>query len=282
MSAIHHQRRSAGLQFISVEEVKRIYETLVNDFSTTDDPLSPAGIRDEGLLESAIARQQTGLGNVLKYAHPIMNAASLTFGLCNDHPFLNGNKRAALVAMLAHLDKNEYCLPGVSQGELYNFMLSVADHTISGKPDPRKRADTERRKTADEEVQAMYDFLRKRAIRIESGERVITYRQLRRILGRFSFLLENVGPNQAEVVRYQERSVGLFIKRQQTQRVLLVKIGYRDEGTEVPKREISAVRKACGLSEKEGIDSRAFYTFEATIDEFVNKYRRVLRNLARV
>jgi hypothetical protein len=69
MSAIHHQRRSAGLQFISVEEVKRIYETLVNDFATTDDPISPAGVRDQGLLESAVARQQTGLGNILKYPH---------------------------------------------------------------------------------------------------------------------------------------------------------------------------------------------------------------------
>jgi death-on-curing protein len=281
MSANYHQRRSADLQFLTVTEVKAIYETLVRDFASADDPMSPAGVRDEGLLESAVARQKTGLGDTLKYPHPIMNAASLTFGLCNDHPFLNGNKRTALVAMLAHMDKNDYCLPGVSQGELYNFMLSVASHTIAGKPDPRKKEDSPKRRTADEKVEAIFKFLRKRAARIESGERVVTYRQLRRVLGRFGLSIETAAANHAEVVRYQERPGGL-LKRPSTRRIVLIRIGYRDEGTELPKRDVAAIRKACALSEENGVDSRAFYTFEATIDEFVNKYRRVLRNLARV
>jgi death-on-curing protein len=265
-----------------VGEVKRIYEILVADFSMTNDPMSPAGVRDEGLLESAVARQHTGLGNVLKYPHPVMNAASLTFGLCNDHPFLNGNKRAALVSMLAHLDKNEYCLPGISQGELYNFMLSIADHTIAGKPDRRKKGASVPRSTADDEVQSIYEFLRTKSVRLVSEERVVTYRQLRRILGRFGFQIENSGPNQADVVRYEERFRGLLVKRRVNERIMMIKIGYRDEGTEVARRDVAAVRKICHLTEADGVDSRAFYSFEATIDEFVNKYRRVLKNLARV
>jgi prophage maintenance system killer protein len=282
MSLIHRQRRSDELRFLSVEEVTRIYKTLVADFATTPDPLSPAGIRDQGLLESAVARQLTGLGPTLKYPHPIMNAASLTFGLCNDHPFLNGNKRTALVSMLAHLDKNEYCLPGVSQSDLYKLMLSIADHTLAGKPDPRKKGDSASRCTADEEVQAIYDFIRKRAQRIESGERVVTYRQLRRILVRFGFSMENVGDNSADIVRYEERATGLIGRHWMMQRIVVERIGYHDEGSEVSKRDVALARKSCGLSEHDGVDSRAFYSFDATIDEFVNKYRRVLRNLARV
>jgi death-on-curing family protein len=281
MTLIYHQRRSDDLQFLSVEEVTKIYKTLIADFAATDDPMSPAGIRDQGLLESAVARQLTALGPTLKYPHPIMNAASLTYGLCNDHPFLNGNKRTALVSMLAHLDRNEYCLPGVSQGELTIFMRSIADHTIAARPDPRKRRDSATRRAADEEVQAIYDFIRKRAQRIESGERVIAHRQLRRILVWRGFSVENVGDNSADIVRYEERFIGLMGRRVR-QRIVFERIGYHGEGSEVSKRDVALVRRSCSLSEQDGVDSRAFYSFEATIDGFVNKYRRVLRNLARV
>lgn len=58
------------------------------------------------LLESAVARQFVGFGGELKYPSPIYNAATLTYGITSNHPFHNGNKRAALVAMLCHLDKN--------------------------------------------------------------------------------------------------------------------------------------------------------------------------------
>lgn len=259
-----------------------IYQILVDDFSAEDDPIAPAGVRDRGLLESAIARQWTSMGSVLKYPHPILNAASLTYGICNDHPFLNGNKRTALVAMLSHLDRNGYCLRGVSQGDLYNFMLSIADHKVADKPDPRKKDRRQPRPTADEEVQAIYQFLRRHAARIDSTERVITYRQLRRVLNRFGISLENSGANQAELVRYEEQQKGFLIKKRVTKRIVLRKIGYRDEGTEVSRKELVAIRRACSLTEEDGVDSAAFYNFEATIDQFVNRYRRVLRNLAKV
>jgi death-on-curing protein len=50
-----------------------------------------AGVRDEGLLESALARPQSGY-----YQDLIEEAAALCESLLQNHPFLDGNKRAAI------------------------------------------------------------------------------------------------------------------------------------------------------------------------------------------
>jgi len=76
----------------------------VADFAGTGDPIAPPGVRSMTLLESAVSRQHTALGGRLKYADPVSSAATLLYGICSDHPFHNGNKRTALVAMLVHLD----------------------------------------------------------------------------------------------------------------------------------------------------------------------------------
>jgi death on curing protein len=64
----------------------------------------PAGTRDHGLLESAVARplnqwhyQQSGLAEL---------AAAYAFGLARNHPFIDGNKRAAFAAMMVFLRLN--------------------------------------------------------------------------------------------------------------------------------------------------------------------------------
>lgn len=65
-----------------------------------------AGLRDEGLLESALARPR----NLLAYGSPSLSelAAAYGFGLARNHPFLDGNKRIALATMGVFLDVNGY------------------------------------------------------------------------------------------------------------------------------------------------------------------------------
>ena len=68
-----------------------------------------AGLRDEGLLRSALVRPQ----NLLAYGDgPDVGglAAAYGFGLARNHAFLDGNKRTAFVAMEAFLDLNGYAL----------------------------------------------------------------------------------------------------------------------------------------------------------------------------
>lgn len=62
------------------------------------------GIRDEGLLESALARPQ----NLAAYGEPAVFelAAGYAFGIARNHPFIDGNKRTAFVASVTFLRMN--------------------------------------------------------------------------------------------------------------------------------------------------------------------------------
>ncbi len=86
-----------------------------------------AGLRDEGLLDSALGRPQ----NLLAYADAATPpdfaalAASYTVGLAKNHPFVDGNKRAAFLATGLFLYLNGYRLQA-SQTEATIAMLAVA------------------------------------------------------------------------------------------------------------------------------------------------------------
>ena len=63
----------------------------------------PLGIRDEGALESALGRPVNG------WAYPDLPelAAAYAFGIARNHPFVDGNKRAALLALVTFLGLND-------------------------------------------------------------------------------------------------------------------------------------------------------------------------------
>jgi death on curing protein len=97
-----------------------MHEILATDFAASDDPISPAGLRSKDLLASAVSRQNTAFGDQTKYDTAIAGAATLTYSICANHPFHNGNKRTALVSLLCHLDANEKTFDDdVSQEQLY-------------------------------------------------------------------------------------------------------------------------------------------------------------------
>ena len=70
--------------YLTVGEVLQIHLRLINDYGGTH------GIRDKGLLESAVFRPQIGYCNGIAE-----EAAALMESLVNNHPFLDGNKRVA-------------------------------------------------------------------------------------------------------------------------------------------------------------------------------------------
>lgn len=65
-----------------------------------------AGIRDEALLESAVAAPQATFGGEPIMADLIEVGAAYLFYLCRNHPFVDGNKRTALAACLVFLERN--------------------------------------------------------------------------------------------------------------------------------------------------------------------------------
>ena len=89
-----------------------------------------AGIRDEGLLESTLAKPQP----LFAYGDPPPDlaalAASLAFGLARNHPFVDGNKRTAHVAYRVFLALNDAELEAGNE-EKYLQMLSLAEGSLT-------------------------------------------------------------------------------------------------------------------------------------------------------
>lgn len=84
--------------WLTLKEVIMLHERQIARFG------GPAGIRDRGALESALGRARN------KWAYegadlPLL-AAAHAFGIARNHPFVDGNKRAAFVAMMLFLRKN--------------------------------------------------------------------------------------------------------------------------------------------------------------------------------
>ena len=83
------------------------------------------GIRDEGLLESALNAPFQSFGNVEPFPSIQQKAARLGFGLIKNHPFVDGNKRIGAHAMLVFLALNGIELE-YTQEELSDIIIKVA------------------------------------------------------------------------------------------------------------------------------------------------------------
>ena len=88
------------------------------------------GLRDEGLLLSALARPQ----NLLAYGEPAPDLAALAtayaYGIARNHPFVDGNKRTALVAARTFLILNGVDLEATQDDKVLTF-LSLAEGAVS-------------------------------------------------------------------------------------------------------------------------------------------------------
>ncbi len=87
------------------------------------------GIRDHGLLDSALARPRN-LASYEPDADIARLAAAYGFGIAKNHPFIDGNKRTALVSTRTFLLLNGYQLKA-TQTEKYLTFLSLAEGSLS-------------------------------------------------------------------------------------------------------------------------------------------------------
>lgn len=109
--------RNEAVQFISVEEAVAIHERLIERFGG-----SP-GIRDRGLLESALFRPQTGY-----YGDIAEMAAALFESLLLNHAFVDGNKRVAFFVTDTFLRLNGWKL-SVESSAAYDFIIGMLERS---------------------------------------------------------------------------------------------------------------------------------------------------------
>lgn len=84
-----------------------------------------AGVRDIGLLSSALAIPYASFSGEFHHGDLIDMAAAYAFHVCQNHPFIDGNKRTALASALVFLDMNGIRISDPSE-KLFDAMISIA------------------------------------------------------------------------------------------------------------------------------------------------------------
>jgi death-on-curing protein len=106
-------------EFVSWDDVLELHEEIINEIGGTH------GVKDENLLDSALAQPQMTFGGEDFYPTIAEKAAALAFSLIQNHPFNDGNKRIGHGAMVLFLDINGYkFVDAVDEQE--RVILSVA------------------------------------------------------------------------------------------------------------------------------------------------------------
>ncbi|MFT7712229.1 type II toxin-antitoxin system death-on-curing family toxin [Clavibacter tessellarius] len=239
-------------------------------------PDCSGSVRSQALLDSAAGRSSTGMDNYYKYPTVEMAAAALMHSITNNHPFYNGNKRTALVSMLAFLDENGLVLNS-SQTDVFRWTVRVAAHKLGAHTYDGNRSDVE--------VYLMAEWLVKKCRNAETGERVVTYAELRRRLQAFNCDVTMNGNRGGRVWISRDIVIqrkGVFGSRE---KVVTHKYNmpYGGDGRQVSRNRIREMRQELQLTDEHGIDSASFYGADKEpVDAFIAQYRKTLRRLARL
>lgn len=91
----------------------------------------PIQVRDLGLLEAALTRPRTSVFGQDAYPDVFTKAAALFHSIIANHPFVDGNKRAAWLMMYVFCAKNDVRIKPSDDDEAYDFVIAVASGKLT-------------------------------------------------------------------------------------------------------------------------------------------------------
>lgn len=109
---------------MEIDDVEKIHGILIERFG------GAKGIRDRGILESALGRPYQTFDGKELYPDPVEKAAAIFESIVSNHPFIDGNKRTAYVLMRLILKNNKLDLQ-VDQNNKYDFVIKAAKGELS-------------------------------------------------------------------------------------------------------------------------------------------------------
>jgi len=104
-----------SIRFLSVDEAEAVHQRVIEEFG------GPSGLRDRGLLDSALHRPRSGY-----YADVAEMAAALFESLLINHPFLDGNKRVAFFSTDVFLRLNGWRI-AVEADAAHAFLIGLLE-----------------------------------------------------------------------------------------------------------------------------------------------------------
>jgi death-on-curing protein len=109
----------SDIEFLGIDDVLEIHRDQIEHYGGS------LGIRDMGLLQSAVAMPVAGFGDQYLHQDIFEMAAAYLFHITQNHPFVDGNKRTGVVAAILFLAMNDIEFI-VDEDELEVFVRSVA------------------------------------------------------------------------------------------------------------------------------------------------------------
>ena len=183
-----------------------------------------------------MARQDTGFGKVEKYKTVPEAAATLFYGLAMSHAFENGNKRTALVSMLALLERNKQLIVDTSEDDLFDLVTTMVKHELPIQRNSKSKVD-------DLEVEYVGRWIRDRLRELTLGDKHMRFRD-------FKSQLESLG------CRFDDPNRN-FVKIHRGEHSFST--GYPRANFVVDVHLAKDARRALKLDEIHGVDSAAFY-----------------------
>ena len=110
-------------RFLTLPEILEIHEDRIRVYGGT------SGVRALDLLQSAMGNVEATFGGEYLHQSLFEMAAAYLYGICRNHPFLDGNKRTALACALAFLRFNGFKVQS-GQDTLYDLVIGVAEGRI--------------------------------------------------------------------------------------------------------------------------------------------------------
>ena len=110
--------------FLTIDEVLESYTFQIETYG------GDCGVRDVGLLESAVAQPQASFGGEYLHAFPLEMAAAYLYHLVMNHPFVDGNKRVGLETALVFLMINNSPIEATDE-EFVDLVLGTTAGEIS-------------------------------------------------------------------------------------------------------------------------------------------------------
>ena len=114
----------AKFLFLSIQQIDLLHLEVLKEFGGAD------GLRDRGLLESALEMPWATFDGKLLHKNLSSIAAAYLFHICRNHPFIDGNKRVALGAALIFIEVNGGTIRA-SDDEFERLTLGVASSEIN-------------------------------------------------------------------------------------------------------------------------------------------------------
>ncbi|PCC10688.1 type II toxin-antitoxin system death-on-curing family toxin [Pseudoalteromonas sp. JB197] len=238
---------------MNTDTVIKIHEYLTEYFQDSEDPISPPGIKDLGLLDSAVARKDMTGGSKDIFEGVFNKSAALFHGIISNHSFYNGNKRAALMSTLVYLGENGYWVTKCTDAEMFEFTRKIAAHELD--------------KDRNKEIVIIADWLKTNSRRREIRDKMLNFNELRHILSNFNYEVEISKNNCCDITKN-----GKFI----------TSIRYKgNKGSEdYDVKYVKGLRRRLKLTPEYGVDSLEFYSIKGVSDT-LNKYMKVRHNVMR-